>query len=84
MTYETNIRGGLTSTHGSCPGCGARVKRVHAWTNGRAREAYDCPNCGEFEYSTNGVEFPDALPASLCFSTQTGLRAVLDPVDCIG
>lgn len=81
MAYQTTIRGGMTNTHGSCPGCGAEVKRVHAWSDGRARESYDCPRCGTFEYTTAGAELPESGPVS--FGSPSGLNAVLDPADCI-
>lgn len=81
MMETTTIRGGLTNTQGSCPGCGAEVKRVHAWSNGRARESYECPRCGTFEYTTGGADLPSAQPVP--FGHASGLTSVLDPADCI-
>lgn len=81
MVNTKTIRGGLTNTDGACPGCGAEVKRVHAWSNDGARESYDCPRCGTFEYTTGGARLPDSPP--LMFGRPAGLNAVLDPADCI-
>lgn len=81
MALTATIRGGMTNTHGSCPGCGAEVKRVHAWSNGRARESYECARCGTFEYATEGADLPEQGP--IAFGRPSGLTAVLDPADCI-
>ncbi len=81
MAHTSMIHGGLTNTHGSCPGCGAEVKRVHAWSRGRTRESYECSRCGTFEYATSGADLPESGP--LAFGGPTGLTEVLDPADCI-
>lgn len=81
MARTATIRGGMTNTRGSCPGCGAEVKRVHAWSDGRASESYECPRCGTFEYATGGADLPEAQP--LQFGRASGLSAVLDPADCV-
>ncbi len=89
MTYQALIHGGLTNTHGSCPGCGADVPRVHAWNSSKSRDAYRCPSCGTFEYATGGAQLPhggDAGPpakAGLIGQSAT-LSSVLDAADCVG
>lgn len=69
------FRGGRTNTVGLCPCCGANVPRTHAWSPGRAADAYRCGSCGTFEYGTTGVAMP--VPS------QASLATVLGPVDCI-
>lgn len=90
MAYRETIHGGLTNTDGSCPGCGASVPRVHAWSPERAREAYRCPRCGTFEYTTGGADLPSADRTDSSAGTRFAvveraatLRTVLDPVDCV-
>lgn len=89
MAYAAMIRGGMTNANGSCPGCGTEVPRVHAWSTDEAREAYRCPSCGTFEYTTDGAELPvgadePAVGARFTIAERpANLRAVLDPVDCV-
>lgn len=89
VTYDAMIHGGLTNTNGSCPGCGADVPRVHAWSPARSRDAYRCPTCGTFEYATGGAEMPqDAGRSPVETPGLTGraatLSTVLDAADCVG
>lgn len=90
MTYRTMIHGGLTNTHGSCPGCGAEVPRVHAWNSAQARDAYRCPTCGTFEYATGGAQLPGdqeaqgGPTAAPMMGQASGLTSVLDAADCVG
>lgn len=90
MAYGATIHGGLTNTEGSCPGCGSAVRRVHAWSPDRARDAYRCPRCGTFEYTTGGAELPRTRRAEVpetrfrLAERAATLETVLDPVDCVG
>lgn len=76
MLKIARFHGGRTNTEGACPGCGRTVPRTHAWTSAQARDAYDCPTCGTFEYATQGeVQLPTRPTAQL--------TTVLDPIDCV-
>ena len=69
------FHGGLTNTTGLCPCCGTQVPRVHAWSTGRAADAYDCTSCGTFAYATDGAELP--------YHAQPGPASLGDLVDCV-
>jgi len=90
VTYHTLIHGGLTNTHGSCPGCGAEVPRVHAWSPEGTRDAYRCPTCGTFEYADRGTELPGEASAGApreaagLSGRPASLASVLDAADCVG
>lgn len=89
MAYQATIHGGLTNTHGSCPGCGAEVPRLHAWNPKASKDAYDCPRCGTFEYTTDGAQLPvEGAPPVVetrftIADRAANLATVLDPVDCV-
>lgn len=52
----------MTTSQGSCPNCGQSVPRLRGRAGRYAAEAFACPDCGRFEYSTRGPVLPLVVP----------------------